>query len=97
MRIVATPGIANARETSMATMRAYGWGDRSVAPHAAPSIGRSEENANMPWALTMPSGRTGESPMRPVPDTRPPDDVEERHDCAARRTATCWTAAMRRP
>ena len=58
-------------DVSMATMRAYGCGERSVAPHAAPSIGRSDENANMPWALMMPSGRAGESPIRPVPTLDP--------------------------
>ena len=38
---------------------------------AAPAIGRSEEKANIPCALITPSGRAGESPMRPLPTLEP--------------------------
>ena len=61
----ATPGIASAGPTSMAAMRAYGWGDRSVRPHNIPSAYRSDEKAKRPWTLGVPSGRTGLSPTRP--------------------------------
>ena len=52
-----------------------------MAPHAAPSIGRSDEKAKVPWALTIPSGRTGESPMRAAAGRATATVVDvERHD-----------------
>src|SRR3954451_24006023 len=62
---VSTPGIRHAGEGSTRTMRACGWGDRSVAPHSMPSAHRSDEKAKRPWTLATPSGRGGLSPSRP--------------------------------
>ena len=56
--------MASAADVSIDTMRAYGCGERSVAPHTAPSIGRSDEKANVPATLARRPARTGESPMR---------------------------------
>ena len=64
--IASTPSILHAGVTSMRTMRAYGCGERSVAPHRNPSAERSPENANEPCTLAMPSGRGGLSPSRPL-------------------------------
>ena len=51
---------------SMPRIRARGCGLRSVAPHSMPSIHRSEEYANAPLTLSMPSGRLALSPTPPV-------------------------------
>src|SRR5262245_29505279 len=61
-----TPGMDHAGAGSMRTIRAYGCGDRSVAPHSAPSRGRSDEKRNSPCAFGTPSGRGTLSPIRPV-------------------------------
>src|SRR5262245_6886565 len=60
--------MASAGPTSRATMRACGCGDRSVRPHSMPSAYRSDEKANRPWTLGLPSGRIGLSPTRPPAD-----------------------------
>ena len=72
---VATPGIASAVDTSIDTMRAYGCGERSVAPHAAPSIGRSDEKANAALGLgdAVGPGRRVADAARP--STRVPASV----------------------
>src|SRR6188508_2613015 len=60
-----TPEIFHAADTSIDRIRAYGCGDRNVAPHRQPSAERSEENANVPWTLATPSGRVGDVPIVP--------------------------------
>src|SRR5829696_371686 len=57
------PLIFHAAEGSRRTMRAYGCGERSVAPHRTPSAPRSDENANRPCTFGSPSGRGGLCPI----------------------------------
>ena len=53
----ATPGSRSAPVRSTARMRARGCGLRRVAPHSMSAIHRSDENANSPVTLSVPSGR----------------------------------------
>ena len=48
---------------SMASMRAAGWGERSVWPHNIPSAKRSEAKAKRPCTLGTPSGRGADEPI----------------------------------
>ena len=64
----ATPGIRHAAEGSIRRIRAWGWGERRVAPHSIPSAQASEEKAKRPCTLATASGRTGLSPIRPAPE-----------------------------
>src|ERR1700737_2890796 len=49
----------------MDTIRACGWGLRSVAPHSIPSRWRSLAYSNSPFTLGRPSTRRTDSPMPP--------------------------------
>jgi hypothetical protein len=60
-----TPGNASAGATSSRVIRAYGCGLRNVAPHNMFSCQRSDANANSPRTFSVPSGRSGLSPMPP--------------------------------
>src|SRR5260370_39887537 len=64
VRIAATPGMRSAADASTERMRARGWGARRVAPQSMSDIHRSEENANSPVTLSVPSGR---SVLAPTP------------------------------
>src|SRR5687768_13064483 len=72
----------------MLRMRAYGWGERSVAPHSTPSPPRSDENANEPCTLAIPSGRTGEAPSTSRWRGRVSVAVIGRHSLRAHRLAS---------
>ena len=95
-----TPGIASAGDVSIDTMRAYGCGDRSVAPHTAPSIGRSDEKANVPATLatrrdapaSRRSGRSRAGARRRSVHASSCDRARRR-----RATATRCTASTMRP
>ena len=80
--IASTPEIFQAADRSIDTMRAYGCGERSVAPHRHPSADRSDENANVPCTLAMPSGRVGDVPMRAVARARADRDVDVDRSCS---------------
>ena len=84
-----TPGVASAAVRSMPTIRARGCGLRSVAPHSIPSVHRSEENANSPVTLSVPSGRSGDVP---IADAVPP----RAHRAPGVRAALGPTGAARR-
>src|SRR5919204_215037 len=64
-----TPCIRRAGSMSTERMRAAGCGLRRVRPHSMPSIHRSEEKANWPFTLGIPSGR---STLSPTPGARRP-------------------------
>ena len=58
--------MTRAAEMSIATIRADGWGERSVRPQSIPSAQRSPEKANSPRTFGPPSGREALSPIRPL-------------------------------
>src|SRR5262245_20489516 len=58
-----TPGMRHAGDGSRRTIRAYGCGDRSVAPHSMPSAHTSDEKAKRPCTFGTASGRVGLEPM----------------------------------
>src|SRR5690606_5053151 len=62
--------MARAGAMSIDTMRAWGWGLRTVAPHSIPSAWRSEAYSNRPVSLGTPSGRRVDSPIPPVTRVR---------------------------
>ena len=68
------------------TMRAYGCGERSVAPHSAPSAGRSDEKANAPWTLAIAVGaRRASRRCRPARRASPSRSSVTRHRSPRRR------------
>ena len=87
--------------TSMRTIRAYGCGERSVAPHSMPSADRSDENAKRALHLGDAVGaRRRLSPMRGRARRRRRVGRGVGHAssaAASRSTATRCTASMIRP
>ena len=57
-----TPGIAAAAEVSMATIRAWAWGERRIAPVNIPGADMSAPYWARPVTLSTPSGRFGRVP-----------------------------------
>ncbi len=105
VRIVSTPLIFQAALTSMDRIRAYGCGDRRVAPQSMFSAHRSLEKANRPCTLGTPSGRAALVPRPParsvvaVAVVVVTPVVSRRHGVArcARPATTESTAAKMRP
>ncbi len=63
VRMACTPGSASAAAKSIERIAACGCGLRRVVPHSIPSAHRSDEYANSPFTLSLPSGRSALSPM----------------------------------
>ena len=66
-----TPGIAAAAVVSMERMRAWAWGERTIAPSNMPGSRRSAPNLARPVTFSKPSGRIGRVPI----DLKPGDSV----------------------
>src|SRR5256884_220827 len=78
-----TPGAVSAAVVSIETIRAWGCGLRSVAPHSIPSRWRSLAYSNSPFTLGTPSTRRTDSPTPPcrrmltlMPPPCPPPEGE---------------------
>ena len=59
VRTAATPGIARARETSIAAISAWAWGERRIAACSVPlRVGRWSENIALPVSSAASSTRS---------------------------------------